>query len=143
ELGHAIEPAEARDAVEYPGELRMLGDLALVEHDVLLGIDAASDERGGDLARRLRQLGRILPYRHCMQGDDAGDAVVACVQRDELHERAEVIAEVQIAGRLDAGKHPLLDGHAGTPSIATPDGMTGGRGARGGLRAERTAGLRA
>jgi hypothetical protein len=39
---------------------------------------------------------------------------------------------VQIAGRLHAGKHPLLDGHAGTPSIATPDGMTGGGGARGG-----------
>jgi hypothetical protein len=46
---------------------------------------------------------------------------------------------VQIAGRLDAGKHPLLDGHAGTPSIATPDGMTGGRGARGGPRADQAA----
>src|SRR5262245_42630341 len=119
----------------------MLGDLALIEHDVLLGIDAAGDERCGDLARRLRQLGRILPYRHRVQVDDAVDAVVAVLQRDELHERAEVIAEVQIAGRLDAGKHPLLEGHAGTPSIATPDGMTGGRGARGGPRAERTAGF--
>ena len=112
ELGHAVEPAEPRDAVEHPGELGMLGDLALVEHDVLLGIDAAGDEGGGDLARRLRQLGRILPHRDGVHVDDAIDAVVLLLQRNELHDRAEVVAEVQIAARLHAGKHPLLERHA-------------------------------
>ena len=46
ELGHAVEPAQARDAIEHPGELGMLGHAALVEHDVLLGIDPAGEERG-------------------------------------------------------------------------------------------------
>ncbi len=40
ELGHAVQPAEAGDAVEDPGQLGMAGHLALVEHDVLLRIDA-------------------------------------------------------------------------------------------------------
>src|SRR5262249_20596769 len=53
ELGHAVEPTQAGHAVEYPGELRMLRDLALVEYDVFLGIDAAGDEGCGHLARIL------------------------------------------------------------------------------------------
>ena len=44
-----------------------------------------------------------------MQVDDAVEAVEAVLQRDEAGDRAEVIAEVQVAGRLDAGKHPLLE----------------------------------
>ena len=50
ELGHAVEPAEAGDAVEDPGELGVGEDLALVEDDVLLRVDAGGDEGGGDLA---------------------------------------------------------------------------------------------
>ena len=56
ELGHAVEPAEAGDAVEHPGQLGVLGDLALVEHDVLLGIDPTGDERRGHFANGFRQL---------------------------------------------------------------------------------------
>ena len=41
ELRHAVQPAEARHAIEHPGELGMLGDLALIEDDMFLGIDAA------------------------------------------------------------------------------------------------------
>src|ERR1700738_2757624 len=44
ELRHAIEPAEARHAIEHPGELGMLANLALVEHDMSFEIDAAGDE---------------------------------------------------------------------------------------------------
>ena len=55
ELGHAVEPAQAGDAVEHPGELGMLGDLALVEDDVPLGIDAGGDEGGRDLADLARR----------------------------------------------------------------------------------------
>ena len=113
ELGHAVEPAEPRDAVEDPGELGVLGDLALVEDDVLLRIDAAGDEGGGHLADRLRQLGRVLPDRDGVQVDDAIDAVVGLLQLDELHDRAEIVAEMQVAGRLHAGKHALLERHCG------------------------------
>ena len=81
ELGHAVEPAEAGDAVEHPGELGVLGDLALVEDDVLLRIDAAGDERGGHLARRSARSSSGPPHtdrhRDGVQVDDAIDAVVA------------------------------------------------------------------
>jgi hypothetical protein len=33
------------------------------------------------------------------------------LQLDELDDRAKVIAEMQISGRLDAGKYQLLEGH--------------------------------
>ena len=109
ELGHAVEPAEPRHAVEHPGELGVLGDLALVEHDVLLRIDAAGDERRGHLADRLGQLVRVLPHRDGVQVDHAIDAVVAVLQLDELDDGAEVIAEVQVAGRLHPGEHLFLE----------------------------------
>ena len=80
----------------------MLGDLALVEHDVLLGIDPAGDEGRGDLADRLGQLDGILPHRDRVQIDDAIDAVVAVLQLDEALDGAEIVAEVQIAGGLHA-----------------------------------------
>ncbi len=90
----------------------MLGDLALVEDDVFLGVDAAGEEGGGDLPRRLRQLGRVLPHRDGVHVDDAIDAIVLVLQRDELHDGAEIVAQVKIAGRLHAGEDPVLEGHS-------------------------------
>src|SRR4029077_18281287 len=34
ELRHSVQPAQSRNAVEYPGKLGMLGNLALIEDDV-------------------------------------------------------------------------------------------------------------
>ena len=45
-----------------------------------------------------------------MQVDDAIDAVVVVLQRDEFADGAEIVAEMQIAGRLDAGKDERLEG---------------------------------
>ena len=111
ELRHAVEPAEPGDAIEDPGKLGVLGNLALVEHDVLLRIDAAGDERRGDFANGVRQFGRILPDRDRVQIDDAIDAVVAVLQFDEALDGAEIVAEMQIAGRLHAGKNQFLERH--------------------------------
>ena len=61
ELRHAVEPAEPGHAIEHPGEFGMLGHLALIEHDVLLGIDPTRDERSGHFADRARQFGGVLP----------------------------------------------------------------------------------
>ena len=47
ELGHAVEPADAGDAVENPGEAGMGGDGGLVEEDVLIRVDAGGEEDGG------------------------------------------------------------------------------------------------
>jgi len=34
-----LSPADARDAIEHPGKFGMLGNLALVEHDMCFWID--------------------------------------------------------------------------------------------------------
>ena len=51
--------------------------------------------------------------RDRMQVDDAIDAVVALLQLHEAADRAEIIAEMEVAGRLDAGKDKRLEaGHS-------------------------------
>ena len=115
ELRHAVEPAEPGHAIEHPGEFGVLGDLALIEHDVFFRIDAAGDERRGDLANGMRQLGRLLPHRDGVQVHHAIDALVAVLQFGKALDGAEIIAEMQIAGRLDAGKNQFLDSHARSP----------------------------
>ena len=85
----------------------MLGDLALVEDDMLLGVDAGGDESRGDLADARFQLYRVLRDRDGVQIDDAIDAVMRALQFDEFDDRAEIIAKVQISGRLHAGKNPF------------------------------------
>ena len=125
ELRHAIEPAEPGDAIEHPGQFGVLGDLALVEHDVFFRIDAAGDERRGHLADGLRQFGRLLPDRDGVQIDDAINAVVAVLQFDKALDGAEIIAEVQVAGRLHAGKNQFLERHAGPPAARASNATVG------------------
>ncbi len=107
ELRHAVHPADARDAVEYPCEFCVLQHLTLVEDDVLLRVDAARQEGGGD---RTRLVGQIV-MRHGrgqrVQIDDTIDALMAVLQRDKLLQRAQIIAEVKIARRLNAGEDEL------------------------------------
>src|SRR5919201_4173352 len=133
ELGHPVEPAQAGHAVEYPGELRMLSDLTLIEDDMFFRIDPAGNEGGGHLACVLRQLLGAAPDRQRLgnrvQVDDAVDALVPVLQRDELGDGAEVISEMQIACRLYAGKHSFLEAHARTSPMAPPDGTSHGAGA--------------
>src|SRR5262245_20683796 len=81
DLGHPIEPADASDAVKYPREFGMLGNLALVEDDVFLRVDAAGEECSRHFTRGPREFARILPYGDGMQIDDAIDAVIAILQR--------------------------------------------------------------
>src|SRR4029077_1679288 len=91
ELCHAVEPAEPRHTIENPGELGVFGDLALVEYDILFGIDAAGEKRRGDLADGARQFARILPYGDGVQVDDAIDAIKAILQLDEALDGPEII----------------------------------------------------
>ena len=84
----------------------MAGDLALVEHDVLLRIDAGGDEGRGHLPGVAREFGRAAPdrtgLRQRMHVDDAIEAIMGLLQLHEIDDRAEVIAEMQITCRLDA-----------------------------------------
>ena len=80
ELGHAIEPADAGDAIENPGQLRVFRDLALIENDVFDRVDARGDIGGGDLADRLAQRLRLLGHGDRVQIDDAEQALMRLLQ---------------------------------------------------------------
>ena len=122
ELRHAAEPADARDAVEDPGKLGVAGDLALVEHDVLLRVDAGGDEGCRHLAGVAGELRRAAPdvdaLRDRVHVDDAIDAVMGFLHLHEVDDRAEVIAEMQIARRLDARKYFFNKSHSQLPEDA-------------------------
>ena len=126
ELRHAVQPADARHAVQNPGEFRVRVNLRLVENDVLLRVHARRDKSRRDLARGAPQIGRVLLDRDRVHIDDAIDAIVIILQRHEFRDRAEIVAEMQIAGRLDAGENALFHGF-GSPDeqgavMAAPGG---------------------
>ena len=101
-------------AIEQPGKLRVCRHLALIEEDAALGIDARGDIGGRDLAGARAQLGGLLPLGDGMQVDDAEDARVIVLQPHPVPDRAQVVAEMQIAGGLDAREDAV---HGGAPSL--------------------------
>ena len=76
------------------------------DDDYQRGIDAGGDEGRGHLAGVARELGRAAPdvdaLRDRVHVDDAIDAVVGLLHLHEVDDGAEIVAEVQIARRLDA-----------------------------------------
>ncbi len=104
----------------------MLGHLALVEDNILFWIDTAGKERGGYLARGTRQFVRVLPHGDGVKIHDAIDAVIAILQRHEFGDGAEIIAEMQIASWLHAGKNKLLERHCPSSSLAWQPCHAGG-----------------
>ena len=111
ELGHAVHPADPRDAVEDPRQFGVLDDLALVENDMGFGVDPRRDERRGDLAGGAAQFVGVLPDGDRVHVDDAIDALMGLLQRHETADGAEIVAQVQVARGLDAGKDAIFDGH--------------------------------
>ena len=77
-------------------------------HD--LGVEAGRDQDLRELEDLGPQLGRVLRDREGVQVDDAVDRVVVVLLRDPAPHRTQVVAEVDIAGGLDAGEHA---GHGG------------------------------
>ena len=107
ELGHAVEPADAGDAVEDPGQPRMGRHGRLVEEDVPLGIDPAGDDGGGQFPRLLPQRLGLLPGGDGMQIDDTIKAIVFGLQGHPVADRAEIVAERRNARRLYPGEYAL------------------------------------
>ncbi len=77
-----------------------------------------------DLAGVAGKLRRAAPDVHALRDrvhvDDAIDAVMRLLQLHEIDDRAEVIAEMQIAGRLDARKNPFNEGHGLVSRCSAP-----------------------
>ena len=104
ELRHAIEPADARNTVEYPCEFRVLRDLRLVEKNRAIRIDPDGHAGGSNFACRCRQLGRVLPHSNRVHVHHAVDTGHAVLEPNPVFHCAEIISEMQLPGRLNAGK---------------------------------------
>ena len=105
ELGHAVQPADAARAAEYPGQFRVLSHLALVEDDALLRVEPAGEVGRRHVHDRPAEFGGVLPDGDRMHVDHAVDALMRVLHVDPVQHGAEVIAEMQVTGRLHAGKH--------------------------------------
>ncbi|GAA3221601.1 hypothetical protein GCM10020256_28470 [Streptomyces thermocoprophilus] len=106
ELGHPGRLAEAGEAVHDPGELGVLGDVALDEERAPLRVEPGREELGGGEAGVGPQLLRVLRHRDRVQVHDHVERVVRLLERHPLADCAQVVAEVEGAGGgLDTGEH--------------------------------------
>ena len=84
----------------------MRGDARLVEDDRSIGVDARRQQGCGHFDRVLRQFGRHDGLGQRVQIGKEEQRVAVGVQRilhrHPLFDRAEIIAEVQVSGGLDA-----------------------------------------
>ena len=76
----------------------------LHDHARYLRVDAGGQEKGGGVADLREQLFGVLIHGDGVQIDDAVDAFVLVLHTHPILERAEIIADVEIAGWLDARK---------------------------------------
>jgi hypothetical protein len=110
ELRHAFEFADARDAIEYPCQLGMFRHVRLNEDDGDFRIDACGEIDAREVARFLREQFRVLRQSDRVEVDDAEETFVLVLEFDPVAQRAEVVAEVDVAGRLCAAENSF---HAG------------------------------
>jgi hypothetical protein len=104
ELGHPRQLAEAGVALHQPGQAGVLGHVALHEQRARLGVEAGGDEQGGDRQRALAQLGGVLGHGEGVQVDHAEHGIGVVLVLDPAAHGAQVVAQVHVAGGLDAGE---------------------------------------
>jgi hypothetical protein len=115
ELGHAAELAELGRAVQDPGELAVLRHRRLAEEERLVRIDPAGEQVDGHLVHAGRHLVRGVALGDGVVVDDGVDAAVRLHQPDPVADRAQVVADVELAGGLDPGED---DGAVGWHALA-------------------------
>ena len=93
-------------------------DRRLRENDRLSWVYPRGDVRGGDFSRIRRQHLRRLPGGDGVQIDHAKQTLMMALQLDELHQGAEVVAQMQGAGRLHAGQDAVGTGIGRGGSVA-------------------------
>ena len=103
-LGHALQPADGRDAVENPARLGMGGDVALDEQRALVRAKTAGEQHRGQLAGLAAQILRIERRGDRVEVHDAEEVLLIVLLLDPLLERADVVAELRVAAGLDAAK---------------------------------------
>jgi hypothetical protein len=110
-----VERALARDVREQSADLRDGGHARLAVHVHPVVVEAAGQQRGGHLARAVAKLVRVGPAVERVQvGDEHVRLAVGL--GGELGERPDgpcVVAEMQVAGRLNPGQGDGRRGHGG------------------------------
>ena len=107
ELRLSLELTERRDRVEDPGQLGMFRNLRLHEQRGARSDrcpPTSSDDR--HLAPALAQLRRARSARDRVVVDDADDRLELVLQLRPVLHRAEVVADVQLPGRLNPTEDP-------------------------------------
>ena len=119
ELGHAVEPAHARGAAEDPGQLgvrrhRAWANRIDLSGSIPLAISAAAISRTLE-----RSCSGIDVDRQRVEVGEEEQALGLVLHPHPAQDRAEQIAEVEVAGRLDAGN----DAHGGLAQPASVYGL--------------------
>ena len=105
ELHHPAGLAEPGDARQHPGQLGVLGHMALHEHNRAVRIQAGGEELRRRDSGPAAQVGWLLRKRDRVQVDYAVHRVMGVLQRHPLAQRAQVVADMErIGGRLDTGE---------------------------------------
>ena len=103
-----LEPADRGHRGEQPGELGHLGPVTLDEQRAAVGIEAEREQRGGHLAGPRAQDIGVVRARQRVVVDDAVDRLVLGLEPDVVADGAEIVAEMDDPGRLDAREDPRV-----------------------------------
>ncbi len=102
ELGHAPQFAEARRAFQHPRQLGVSRDVALDEEGAGVGVEPCRQEQRRHGERPGPELRGVTGDGQGMQIDHAVEAVARPLVGDPPAHGAQQIAEVRVAGGLDA-----------------------------------------
>ena len=108
ELRHAAELAEHGVAVENPAKLRVLVDMALDKERIFLRVKTAGNILRKLVYRASAQLCGVLAHGKAVKVCHEVVAVKLLGKGGPVLYRAEVVAEMKVAGGLDSGEHYFL-----------------------------------
>ena len=110
ELVHAVEISPGGHRAEQPAQLGVLLDVGLAEEDAALRVEAGRDQDRGGVVEALAKLGRVIRDRGRVKVDDAVDALAPVLALHVLADRADVVAQVLAARRLNPAEDPFHGG---------------------------------
>ena len=119
-LGHAAQLTKLGVAAQHPAQLRVLGHMALDEHDVFLGVQAAGDVLGQLVHTAAAQVSRVLPHGDGVHIHDAVQAVIFLLQIHPVANGSHIRAQGQLSAGLNTAEYPLFLLHCVLHSFITP-----------------------
>ena len=105
ELDHARQLAERHRALHHPRQLAVLDDVALDEDRGDVGIEPDRVHHRRHAERVVADHARRLGDGERVQVDDAVERVADVLVVGPVPQRTQVVAEVDVTGRLDAREH--------------------------------------